>query len=157
MVLASGSACSKAEANPDAPTPGTPVQAANVVEASTALTAAAKFQAEAFDVALVSVGSFKAGQPAQLEIQLSAKSPYKCNDKYPYKFKAKPTPDVEFTEPVVRMEKGKLTKMTFTLPIAFTPKTSGAKSVEGQFSFSVCTEDRCLVERRDLKLAINVE
>ena len=31
------------------------------------------------------------------------------------------------------------------------------KIVAGQFSFSVCTDDKCLMEKRDLLLDVNVE
>ncbi len=156
-----GVACSKTDG-----TTGVTAQALGVAqaasataaaEAATAIAAAAKFQEAAFELTLVSAGPYKAGQVGQVEIRLSAKQPFHCNDKYPYKFKTKPGDGVEFEAPIVRIENGKLTKTEVTLPVRFTPKAAGSKMIEGQFSFSVCTEDRCLVERRDLKLAVEVQ
>jgi len=161
LAASAGAACSK----PDG-TSGFTAQALGVAqaasgtaapEAATVLAAAAKFQEAAFELTLVSAGPYKAGQVGQVEIRLSAKQPYHSNDKYPYKFKSKPADGVEFEAPIVRIENGKLTKTEVWLPIRFTPKAAGSKMIEGQFSFSVCTEDRCLVERRDLKLAVEVQ
>ncbi len=161
LAAFAGAACSKTDG-----TSGVTAQALGVAqaasattapEAATALAAAAKFQEAAFELTLVSAGPYKAGQVGQVEIRLSAKQPYHCNDKYPYKFKSKPSEGVVFEAPIVRTENGKLTKTELTLPVRFTPKAAGSTMIEGQFSFSVCTEDRCLVERRDLKLAVEVQ
>ena len=39
-----------------------------------------------------------------------------------------------------------------------TPKSqAGKRTVAGQFAFSVCTEDKCLMEKRDLLLDVVVE
>lgn len=155
LLLVWGSACEKSEAKAEAIGASVTTDTAEA-PGGPALPAMSKFQEEQFDLSIVPLGSFKAGQPGQVEIRLVAKSPYKCNDKYPYKFKAKATDGVDHEDPIVRMEKGKLGKTEATLPIRFTPKTPGKKSIEGQFSFSVCTDERCLVERRDLSLSVDV-
>lgn len=161
ISLAGVWSCSKHEAKAEPPT-AVNVAAATAANGSLATeatgpAAAPKFDDVAFEVAMVATGPIKAGQPSAVEVRLKAKSPYHCNDKYPYKFKPKATDGIEFEEPVVRSEKGKLEKSTFTLPIRFTPKAAGPHRIEGQFSFSVCTDDRCLVERRDLALPVEVQ
>jgi hypothetical protein len=43
------------------------------------------------------------------------------------------------------------------MPVSFTPDAAGKRTVAGQFAFSVCTEDKCLMEKRDLSLDVTVE
>ena len=43
------------------------------------------------------------------------------------------------------------------LTVAFTPESAGKKKIAGQFSFSVCTDDKCLIEKRDLALDVQVD
>jgi hypothetical protein len=117
----------------------------------------AKFTDAAFEVSVEPKGAAKAGQQSALEVTLVAKAPYHVNDKYPIKLKLKETPGVKFDNLVVTKDAAKVEAMKAVMPVSFTPDGAGKRTVAGQFAFSVCTEDKCLMEKRDLLLDVNVE
>ena len=154
-VAAGAWGCKKASTDPES-MEGT-AQAAPA-PAQVAKASADHFDEEAFSLKMVPAGPYEAGKPAEVKVELSAKSGFKCNDQYPYKFKAKESPGVEFTEAVVKKDAMKLEgKNKGVMTVAFTPTSTGKKTVAGQFAFSVCTDEQCLVERRDLALDIDVK
>jgi hypothetical protein len=118
---------------------------------------ASELDESSFRLALKSKGPHVAGAAASLEVVLEAKPPYKCNDQYPYKFKVSETPGVSFPVKVVKNDALALEKSRAVMTVAFTPESPGEKRIGGEFAFSVCTAERCLVERRDLVLAVAVE
>lgn len=111
---------------------------------------------ETFELVLSANGPFEVGKLGTAELVLEAKDPYKVNDKYPYKFKPKEAPGIRYASAVVGKEQVKLEAKRATMPVAFTPEKPGKHTVAGQFAFSVCTDDKCLIERRDLALEIQV-
>ncbi|HYP86676.1 MAG TPA: hypothetical protein VEQ59_00945, partial [Polyangiaceae bacterium] len=118
----------------------------------------AKFSDTGFDLSLEAPkGSLKAGQAGAVEVVLTAKAPYHVNDKYPIKLKLKETPGVRYASPVVTKDAAKVEAMKAVMPVSFTPDAAGKRTVAGQFAFSVCTEDKCLMEKRDLSLDVTVE
>ena len=42
------------------------------------------------------------------------------------------------------------------MTVKLTPQSAGQQRVSGRFYFSVCTEEKCLIERRSLALDIQV-
>jgi hypothetical protein len=120
-------------------------------------TGAAKFTDAAFEVSLEPKDAAKAGQASALEVTLLAKAPYHVNDKYPIKLKLKETPGVKYENLTLGKDAVKLEAMKAVMPVSFTPDGAGKRTVAGQFAFSVCTEDKCLMEKRDLALDVNVE
>lgn len=118
---------------------------------------AAKFTDSAFELSLAPKGAAKAGQPSALEVTLVAKAPYHVNDKYPIKLKLKETAGVKFDNLVVTKDAAKVETSKAVMPVSFTPDGAGKRTVAGQFAFSVCTDDKCLMEKRDLLLDVNVE
>lgn len=133
-----------------------PAGSAEAVPAATAAAKSSAIEEDSFALLLRPSGSYKVGQAGQVEVVLDAKAPYKVNDKYPYKFKLEPSAGLKFPNQVVK-EGVKLEQKRAVMPVGFTPESSGPKNVRGQFSFSVCTEERCLIEKRDLSLAIDVQ
>jgi hypothetical protein len=132
-----------------------PVPAAG---AAAATAGAAKFSDTGFDLSLEAPkASLKAGQPGTVEVVLAAKAPFHVNDKYPIKLKLKETPGVKYENLVVGKDAVKLEAMKAVMPVSFTPDAAGKRTVAGQFAFSVCTEDKCLMEKRDLALEVVVE
>ena len=126
--------------------------------ASAATAGAAKFSDTGFDLSLEAPkASLKAGQPGTVEVVLAAKAPFHVNDKYPIKLKLKETPGVKYDNLVVGKDAVKLEPMKAVMPVSFTPDAAGKRTVAGQFAFSVCTEDKCLMEKRDLALEVVVE
>jgi hypothetical protein len=97
----------------------------------------------------------KAGGPVQLEAVLVAKPPYHCNPEYPHKFKLNPAPaGLAYPEETVRGMK--VTPERSTLAIPVNAQSAGKPTISGTLSFSVCTEERCMVEKRDLSVALDV-
>ena len=122
------------------------------------VTGAAKFSDTGFDLSLEAPkASLKAGQPGAVEVVLTAKPPFHVNDKYPIKLKLKETQGVKYDNLTLGKDAVKLEAMKAVMPVSFTPDGAGKRTVAGQFAFSVCTEDKCLMEKRDLLLDVNVE
>jgi hypothetical protein len=102
-------------------------------------------------------GPYSAGQEGAVEIVLDAKPPFHANQQYPYKFKAKEGAGVKFSQPVVGKDAAKVEQQRVTMRVPFVPDGAGQRTVSGQFAFSVCTEETCLMEKRDLALVVDVK
>jgi hypothetical protein len=116
-----------------------------------------RYDESQFKLALEPGGDYQAGKEGIVTVTLSALPPFKVNDQYPHKFKAKDAPGVKFASAVFGKDKAKLEKQSLTLPVRFSPEKSGKVTVAGQFSFSVCTDENCLLEKRDLALTLDVK
>jgi hypothetical protein len=102
-------------------------------------------------------GSYASGQEGAVEIVLNAKPPFHANQQYPYKFKAKDGAGVKFAQPVVGKDAAKVEQTRVTMRVPFVPDGAGQRTVSGQFAFSVCTDETCLMEKRDLSLVVDVK
>jgi hypothetical protein len=143
--------------SPQAADAASAAPAAAPAEAAAA-TGAPKFSDAGFDLSLEAPKtSLKAGQPGTVEIVLAAKAPFHVNDKYPIKLKLKETSGVKYDSLTVGKDAVKLEPMKAVMPVSFTPDGAGKRTIAGQFAFSVCTEDKCLMEKRDLMLDVTVE
>jgi hypothetical protein len=147
---------SNATAAVPAPAPEAASAAAPTAEAAAA-PGAPKVSDAAFELSLEGPkAALKAGQAGTVEVVLVAKAPFHVNDKYPLKLKLKETPGVKYESLVIGKDAAKVEQMKAVMPVSFTPE-AGKRSVAGQFAFSVCTEDKCLMEKRDLALEISVD
>jgi hypothetical protein len=150
-----------ASAAPAAPTQDTAALPApadsQAAAAAPAADAVSKYNEANFDLTLAPKGSYSSGQAGEADIVLSAKAPFHVNQNYPYKFKLKEAPGLKFANLVVTKEAVKLEPAKATLPVAFTPETAGKHTVAGQLSFSVCTDDKCMIEKRELALEIDAK
>lgn len=151
--------CSKdkavAEAEQPSPSPGAPAKESAGDEGGAV--AKAKLSESNFELELKPVGDYQSGTEGHVEIVLSAKKPYKCNDQYPYKFKLEQADGVKFAADVVKKDAATVAEKQVTMKVAFTPESAGQKKISGQFAFSVCTEDKCLIEKRALALNVDVK
>jgi hypothetical protein len=137
----------------DAPSAAAAAAPADAVAA--APTGSAKFSDTGFDLSIEAPkAGVKAGQPGSVEVVLAAKAPFHVNDKYPIKLKLKETPGVKYDNLVVGKDAVKLEPMKAVMPVNFTLDAAGKHTVAGQLAFSVCTEDKCLMEKRDLLLDV---
>ena len=127
---------------------------ATAASGQAAQTGQEKYAEEAFIAQIVPPASLTAGTVAQFRILLEAQNGYKVNDEYPIKFVVQETPDVKPTKPTVRKEDGKVEKLRAELPVSVTVSKPGEHQVGGKLSFSVCTDERCLIEKRDLLITI---
>jgi len=131
--------------------------AAPPADQAAATAASSKVRESNFELSMTPQGAYKVGQTGEVSVLLEAKAGFKVNDKYPYKFKVKETKGVKFPAMVVGKDAVKLEEKRATLPVQFTPEAAGKHSIGGQLSFSVCTDDKCLIEKRDLALEIQAD
>jgi hypothetical protein len=111
---------------------------------------------EPFSVWLQAVSPVAAGSPATVEAVLVAKPPYHCNAEYPHKFKLGAAP-AGISYPEATVKGAKVTAERSVLAIPVQTQTPGKATVSGTLQFSVCTDERCLVEKRDLALDLEVK
>jgi hypothetical protein len=105
---------------------------------------------------LESTGNYTAGQAGQVKLVLEAKAPYHTNEEYPYKFTfGAPVGGVSYPTPVVKDMKVAEMSASMSLPIQAAAK--GAATVQGTFNFSVCSKDKCLIEKANLSLPIEIK
>jgi hypothetical protein len=116
-----------------------------------------RFKEANFELSIEPKGSYASGQEGKVEIVLQAKEPFHVNDKYPYKFKLRDSAGVKFASNVVKQDAVKLEKSRAVMSVAFVPESAGKKQIAGQFSFSVCTDEKCLIEKRELSLGVDVK
>jgi hypothetical protein len=146
-------------AQPDAVGAAAPAVADAQNSAAAAQPAAgqSKYTEASFELSVRPSGSYAAGKEGTFEIVLDAKPPFHVNTQYPYKFKAKEGPGVKYPTPVVTKDAAKMETQRVTMPVAFVPEAAGSHTVTGQFAFSVCTDETCLMEKRDLTLVVAVK
>lgn len=147
---ASAALASRPEPSPEQAKTAAPAESAE------ALAGTSKVTESNFDLSIQAKGDYKAGQPGTVEIVLNAKEPFHVNDKYPYKFKVKEGAGLKYPAAVIK-DGVKLEKMRVLLTVPFTPESGGKKEIAGRFDFSVCTPERCLIEKRELALPIDVK
>jgi hypothetical protein len=160
LALGAWAGCSK-ETKPNAepaPVVSSPAPAAASVQVVEARATAASHQIDEpnFELTIKPAGAIAAGQPSRAEIVLLAKEPFHVNQSYPYKFKPKQAEGLKTDKPVFSSEAVKLEEKRAVMTVGFTPQGGGKKTLAGQFSFSVCTDDKCLIEKRDLALDLDV-
>jgi hypothetical protein len=144
--------CKKSEPAPSSESPA----ASATPEAPKGAAPASEFHEETFDLALRPVGPAAAGKPASAEVVLIPKAGYHTNDKYPYKFKTSANAGVSYRTPVFTKDDVTLEEQRATMKLDFTPDSVGEKTLSGQFAFSLCSAEKCLVEKRDLTLNVAV-
>lgn len=117
---------------------------------------AARFDEAAFTLSIEPQGAYVSGQPCAANVKLVAKGPHHVNQEYPHKLKLKAVDGVTYAQPVVARDsmKVEMTQAQFAVP--FTPTRSGKVTIGGDFAFSLCTADRCLIEKRPIELEIQV-
>jgi hypothetical protein len=149
-----------------APTAGAvstaPASPAGTTLASAAAPAAAaegrsKYDEDKFVLTLEPAGDISAGKEGVVNVVLVANPPFHTNKEYPYKFKGRDGEGVKFSAPVVGKDAAKLETQRLTMPVTFSAEKAGKATVAGQFAFSVCTEETCLIEKRDLSLSVDVK
>ncbi len=64
---------------------------------------------------------------------------------------------MKFANLVVDKDAVKVEKTRATLAVGLTPESAGKHTVSGKLFFSVCNDDQCLVEKRDLALEIDAK
>jgi hypothetical protein len=47
-------------------------------------------------------------------------------------------------------------KQRSTMSVPFTPTQAGSHTLSGELAFSVCTDDKCLIEKQTLSFPVDV-
>jgi hypothetical protein len=141
------SACSKDKSNDSVSAVQTALAAQTPSQAD--VVATNRVEGEAFLVEW-KPGDGASGANATGQLVLTPKAPFKCNLEYPYKLK--------LTAPTVTVSKSEVTKPEISVdvkkvvvPVGYTMPDS-PRAIDGLFAFSVCTDDKCLIERVQLKM-----
>lgn len=139
------------------PAPADAPQAPSPMAAPAAPSGKASYEEEGFQLSLEATGPFTVGKPAEARVVLHAKGGFKVNDQYPFKLTLVEQPGLELPAKVVTRDAMTIEKKQGVMKVAFTPKTAGDHALSGRFAFSVCTEERCLIEKRDLLLTVSAK
>lgn len=115
----------------------------------------AAYKEEAFHLSLEAPTVVLAGKEAVFKVILTAQSGYKVNDEYPLKFQFTESVQVRPEKATVRKEDAMLEKERAEMPLSVTIQSPGKHTVSGKLSFSVCTDERCLIEKRDLSIEVD--
>lgn len=164
--LAFGSAlgCQQSDASASSESTTTTQVSANALDAAPAKAASPvpvktsgqnEYKESAFQLVLKAPEKVEAGKPTEFTIVLTAHGGYKVNDEYPIKFQFSETKGVFPAKRTVLKDDVQLEKTKATMPMMVTIQTPGKHEVSGKYSFSVCTDERCLIEKRDLRVEIN--
>ncbi|MEZ4376432.1 MAG: hypothetical protein R3B07_36845 [Polyangiaceae bacterium] len=148
LVLA---ACGGAAAEPQAPTASAPATASDGAGAASDHVTDAGFELS------IRSGEVAVGSDATAEVELLSKQPFKCNDKYPYKFTTTASDGLELSAPVITRDQATIEHDRVVMKIPFKASQAGAHTLSGRFAFSICTADQCRIEKRDLSLQIQAK
>jgi hypothetical protein len=111
---------------------------------------------EPFQTWLQAVSPVAAGGPANVEVVLVANPPYHCNPEYPHKFKLGAAP-AGITYPEATVKGMAVTPSRSVLKVPIVAQSAGKATVSGTLQFSVCDDERCLVEKKELSLNLEVK
>jgi len=158
--------CEEGKANAADPAPAKPGAAEPAVTAAKLapgvgegaaleLKGEASYSEDSFRLRLSAPAKVKAGELTEYVVTLEAGDGYKVNDEYPIKFKFAASAGVKPESETVRKAAAKVEKKKATMPVKATVAKPGKASIAGKFSFSVCTEERCLIEKRELLVSVD--
>ncbi len=126
-------------------TPAPDVTSATVAEAT-------------FSVWMAGSGRYKAGEPGTVQVVLTPKGEWHCNENYPYKLKlGAPPAGVSYPQAVVRKEAMSVTPGRASMAVPFVPTAAGDAKIGGTFSFSVCSAKSCQIESREVAITVKVD
>lgn len=141
----SEAAASEAQPQPASPSAAT-AQATNAVDKPN------------FSVRLSFDGACKKGETCTALVTVDAKGGFHINDKYPYRFNVAEAPQgVSYPKPVVRGDDVTFTETKAVLRVPFVAENAGEAKVGGTLSFSVCSDEKCLIEKQALEATAKVE
>ena len=111
----------------------------------------------AFTLSFTTNAPYSVGKAGLVLLELKAKSPHHVNQEYPHKLKLNPADGITFPNSILARDAMSLEPMAVSLKVPFTPTRSGTLTISGEFAFSLCTADRCLIEKRALSTEIRVQ
>ncbi|MGC4066091.1 MAG: hypothetical protein QM784_15855 [Polyangiaceae bacterium] len=110
-----------------------------------------KFDEVAFRLESSAPGDAKVGEAFQVKLALTAKPPFHVNAEYPHRFKVISVANGKAGADLVTRDPAKLSPSSLEVLVPVTAAGSGKGELVGELSFSLCTDDKCLMEKRKLK------
>jgi hypothetical protein len=99
----------------------------------------------------------RVGTPGALRVSIEGKAGFHFNRDFPTKLELGTAPDgLDFPKPVLKRADGALDEAgkTFTFKAPMTAKRAGEFALETTLKFSVCNEDKCVVQRQTLRTKV---
>ena len=121
--------------------------------------AAGKDKKTNFKIA-ASAPAMNVGAKGAASISVSALNGYKWNKEYPAKLIFKDEPkNVKLGKNEFKQMSGdfKIGDKKTDIPVSMKATTVGKETVTGVLKFSICNETACIIEKADVKLAVNVQ
>lgn len=113
------------------------------------------YEEDAFVLRLDGPKQGNVGETIELTIELRPQGGYKVNEEYPIKFQFADLDGATAVRGTVSKGEGKVDAKKATLPLKVKLDKAGTRSLGGKLSFSVCTDERCLIEKRDLAVSLD--
>jgi hypothetical protein len=110
----------------------------------------AQFDESAFNLGIAPRAAIEKGQSGELVVVLTAKPPYHVNKEYPHRFKVTATRGLTTPSSTIQRDPAKVSPARLELLVPVTLEQNGPHGLEGELSFSLCTEEKCLMEKRSL-------
>lgn len=114
-----------------------------------------QFDGESFSLRWSASVPVVVGQTNQGQLVLTAKPPFKCNQEYPFKLKLS-AGGLDPAKAELTKADMQVTHEQVTVPVTFAATKPGAAVIDAVLAFSVCTDDKCLIERQSLRLGAEV-
>ncbi len=92
----------------------------------------------------------------QLRITVAAKPPYHVNAEYPHRFTVDEERGLRASSRVIAGTALQISSERLVVPLSVTPDHPGEARIAGELKFSVCTDERCVMEKRRLGLGFPV-
>lgn len=139
-------------------TPPAPVQDTPTLEVKPAAPTLGKLDDKNFSIEMKSVSPYKAGQQGIVEVVLEPKGAFHCNKEYPYKIKLGPAPTgVSYPQAVVKTDAVTVAPEKAVMKVPILPEKPGEAKISGNFYFSICTSEQCVIENRELAVMVKVD
>lgn len=118
-----------------------------------------------FEVSLTAKGPWSVGTESWAALTVKATSGFHVNPEYPVTFKPEGSEAVKFSSERVQLTAGTKTPCaekaedacTVEFPLPVTPEKAGPGKLAGVLAFSVCSAEKCLIEKVPLSLAISAQ
>lgn len=117
-----------------------------------------KLDEKNFSLEMKATGPYKVGEPANVEVVLEPKGEFHCNQEYPYKIKLGTAPEgIAYPQAIVKTDAITIEPAKAVMKVPFAANKPGEAKVSGNFYFSICTSQQCVIENRELAAMVKVE
>lgn len=135
-------------------------EAATHEAAAVEVSAGSRADTDNYTVELKASGAAQVDKESSVELTLVPKGAYHINDKYPVKLKlADPPPEAGLKLPklLFKREDGTFTEKSGSFKVPFVASRAGKATISGTFSFSVCSDANCMMDKVELAVDVDVK